>query len=66
MYKVIKNHTKLYKHRKTKLFLVMSYLFRGNSYGWPLGLVSTLNPLARGGDTECKVENNVSDYTFYK
>ena len=44
----------------------MSYLCRSNSYGWPLGLVSTVKPLARGGNTECKVENNVPDYTFYK
>ena len=40
----------------------MSYLCRGNSYGWPLDLVSTLEPFARASSENV---NNVPDYTFY-
>ena len=34
--------------------LLSSYLYRGNSYGWPLDLVCTPVALASGGKTECK------------
>jgi len=38
-YEIIENHSKSYKHRRTKLYPVTSYLCQVNSYGWPLCLV---------------------------
>ena len=44
----------------------MSYLCRGKSYGWPLGLVCTMAALARRGELVTHNANNMPDYIFYR